>query len=190
MTMFCKTRELPDCLQSALKSVGYAKADIQVIVREKESIGSPGGDGYRSFAVIVNMSTGERQTHWGSWGGPCIFAPNNRVDNDFNEYTIPPNGAVITGYTGGASGVTRASVTLSPANVLPMLQEVNHLTEEELNVLGIIRSYTSAYRKQLLTGKGAVIDRLVDGGYISRNKAGSISLTTKGKSAGENVRVY
>jgi len=188
--MFCKTRELPDCLQSALKSVGYAKADIQVLVKEKESIGSCGGDGYRSFGVIVNMSTGEYKVFQGSWGGANFFCPTNRVDRDFQEHIIPKDGAVIIGYTGGASGVTHATVTLSPLNVIPLLTETNPLTEEELNVLGVMKAYTSAYRKQYLIGKGAVIDRLVEGGYISRSKTGALSLTTKGKNSAEGVKVY
>ena len=188
--MYVKTRELPDCLQNALRAVDYAKHDVQVLVKERESIGSCGGDGYRSFAVIVNMSTGEYQIHQGSWGGANAFCPSNRVDHDFNDYTIPKDGAIITGYTGGASGVTRATITLSPANVLPCLTQGEELTKDEKEVLGIMRAYTSAYRKEALKGRTAIVDSLVGRGYLSRNKAGALSLTLKGKNAAEDVRVY
>ena len=49
-------RDLPETLQAALKDAGYHKKDIQVIIKESESVFSAGGKGYRGFAVIVNMA--------------------------------------------------------------------------------------------------------------------------------------
>lgn len=187
--MFIEVRELPDTIQSALRSCGYAKKDVQVLIKEKESVHFSGGDGYRGFACIVNISTGAREIIQGSWGGSNMFNQTNHVDLNDNQHTIPQNGCVIRGFTGGTSGATHCTVTLSPKNVMPCLTAKPDLSEDELYVLGVVRSYKSSYRKPLLESKQALVDCLVTQGYLVRNKAGAISLSTKGKNAAEGVRV-
>jgi hypothetical protein len=186
---YVNVKELPETLIAALKECGYHKSDIQILVKDKESILYLGGEGYRGFACLVNMSTGESKTKMGSWGGSNMFNPNNSVDLDDSEYEIPENCAVIRGYTGGTSGVTRCTITLSPKNILPCFENMEDLSDDEKHILAIMRAYKPAYRKPYMEGKEGLIDGLVDRGYISRNKAGSLSLSVKGKNACENVRV-
>ena len=192
--MFCLTKDLPESIQLALKVRNYNKRDIQVVVKEKESLYCGGGmQGYQSFSDLVNISSGECVKNTGSWGGANAYCLDNHVDLNDNYYTIPKDVAVLKGFHGGASGTTHCTITLSPANVLPLLQaskQTEELSKEELNLLGYFRSYKPAYRKPYIDALGKEgIDKLVNEGYLSRNKAGSLSLTTKGKASAENVRV-
>lgn len=191
--MFCLTKDLPETIQNALKARNYNKRDIQVVVSEKESLYCGAGmQGYQSFSDLVNISTGEIVQNTGSWGGANAYCLDNHVDLNDNYYPIPKDVAVLKGFHGGTSNITSCSVYLSPANVLPLLESGrSDLTGAELNLLGYFRAYKPAYRKPYIDSFGKDgIDKLVNEGYLSRNKAGSLSLTTKGKSAAENVRVY
>ena len=83
-----------------------------------------------------------------------------------------------------------ATVILSPKNIVSnLLTEDSSLSKEEKTVLGYFK-YTSSYRKPLLESKKELLNKLIDTGYISKNKAGAISLTLKGKNAAENIKVY
>lgn len=93
--------DLPECLIDALKSVGYGKRDIEILPRDETSISYGGGSGRRGFAILVNLSTGKYETHFGSWGGANAFNPENQVDLNTQSYPIPENGAVILGSEGG-----------------------------------------------------------------------------------------
>jgi hypothetical protein len=185
--MYIATNQLPESIQTALKSVSYNKKDIQVLIKEQESLFCCGGDGIRGFAVLVNLSTNENKVMYGSWGGANPFNPTNQVDLNDKLYTIPENGAVIKGYEGHG---TSATVILSPKNIVNnLLTEDSSLSKDEKMVLGYFK-YKSSYRKSLLESKKELVNKLVDAGYISKNKAGAMSLTLKGKNAAENVRVY
>ena len=185
--MYIATNQLPESIQSALKLVSYNKKDIQVLVKEQESLICSGGDGMMGFAILVNLSTNENQIMRGSWGGANPFNPTNQVDLNDKLYTIPENGAVIKGHEG--NGVF-ATVILSPKNIVSnILTEDSSLSNDEKTVLGYFK-YTSSYRKPLLENKKELVSKLIDAGYISKNKAGAMSLTLKGKNAAENVRVY
>ncbi len=186
---YVKVKELPEALQSALHECGYRAADVQIKIKESESIHASGGQGYRAFAVVVNMTNGETKQYVGSWGGANPFNPTNRVDLDTRNYIIPKDGAVIRGSTGGSSGSTDATITLSPLNILPILEGGKNLSPEETRVLGVMYSYTSAYRKPILEKAKIQVDALVEKGYIKRAKNGALSLTTSGKNAAENVRL-
>jgi hypothetical protein len=186
---YVKVRELPDTLQSALSSVGYAKGDVQILIQETESLAFAGGDGYRGFASVVNISTGERKEMQGSWGGANPFNPTNMVDLNYEKYPIPKDVAVIRGFTGGASGITHATITLSPQNVMPVLQSTSELGDDEKHLLAIMRGHKPAYRKPYLDAAKEMVETLVERGYISRSKNGALTLTTKGKNACEGVRV-
>lgn len=186
---YVKVKELPESLQSALHECGYRKTDVQILVKESESVFAGGGSGYRAFACLVNMSNGETQMMYGSWGGSNAFNPNNQVDQNDKLYAIPQNMAVIRGSEGGSSGVTYATVTISPLNILPVLQGAADVSEEEKRILAIFRSYKPAYRKQYLEGKQESIDSLVERGYIRRSANGALTITTAGKNACEGVRI-
>lgn len=186
---YVKVKELPESLQSALNECAYKKADVQVLIKESESVFSSGSKGYRGFASLVNISTGETRLMQGSWGGSNPFTPNNHVDQNSNEYTIPKDMAVIRGFSGGSSGTTHATITISPLNILPALQGGSDLSDEEKHILAIMRSYKPAYRKPYLDAAKDMVDSLVERGYIKRAKNGALSLTTEGKNACENVRV-
>ena len=182
--MYVNVKELPEVLISMLKKVSYNKKDISIEVSEKVSVYCSGGDGRKGFALIVNMSTNEVKEMWGSWGGSNIFNQNNSVDLNTTAYLIPENVAVILGSIGES---TYATISLSPKNILPCLQAPEELTIDEKQVLGIIKSYKPAYRKEYLVGKDLIIQSLVDRGYLSKNKAGSVQITTTGKNAAGKV---
>jgi len=182
--MYIAVKSLPSVLQLVLKNCGYAKKDIEVYIKESESIFFGGGDGYKGFAVLVNMSTGETKRFDGSWGGSNMFSPNNVVDTLDKNHVIPENGAIIRGFTGGSSGITHCTITIQPKNVVAgLLADKPELTEVEAKILGIMSAYKPAYRKPYLAGNESVIESLIARGFIVRNKAGSLSLSTQGKNA-------
>lgn len=98
--MYIKVKELPDCLIRALQSVEFGGNDISVSTEEKVSLFDPGEAGRRGFFILVDLSTGERKTFEGSWGGSNMFNPGNQVDLNQEEYSLPENGAVVRGSTG------------------------------------------------------------------------------------------
>lgn len=184
-TIHEKVAALPPALQRALASVGYRCKDIPISVRESCSVQAMGGDGYRSFVVIVNMASGEYRTSYGSWGGANMFNPRNAVDLDDSLHVIPKDGAVIHGSEGGTSGVY-ATIDISPANAALMLPAKASIDERDAKILGAMRYKPGAYRQGEIAragGTAADIDRLVAGGFIKRNRAGACTLTTEGKNA-------
>lgn len=178
--MYMQVKDLPDALKNALASVGYSRADIDIKVSETGSLLSSGGDGRRGFAILVNMSTNEYKTHWGSWGGSNMFSPDNQVDNNDQSYPIPENGAVINGSTGEK---VYATITISPANAAKLLPTTGIVSDREADILKIFKSYTSKYRKEYLTRHNVTEDEiksLASRGYLKVNKVG-IQITTEGK---------
>jgi hypothetical protein len=186
---FSKVSDLPASLQAALRRVGYCRADVQVVPRETESPFSGGGQGYRAFCIVVDLATGESAETWGSWGGSNMFAPTNLVDTCTESFPIPTGKAVVTGQIGGDRPVS-ATIALHPSNVVPWLPPAaSELTDEEKQILAAFRSLTPAGRKDSLRGKERQIDRLVELGYLKRNKAGATALSLLGKNAAEGVRL-
>src|SRR5260370_523739 len=60
--------------QTFLKEqVRYNKRDISVSPRETDSIGCGGGDGYKGFAILCDLESGDCHILWGSWGGANMF---------------------------------------------------------------------------------------------------------------------
>lgn len=182
--MFVETKSLPEALKSALKKVDYHKPDIDVEVAEEESPLSAGGDGYKGFCIVVNLSSGESVVKWGSWGGANMFNPGNQVDLDQKYYRIPPDGAIIGGCIGGREG-TWATITISPANANPtLLPAPCEITKKEKAILEVM-GYVSSYRKQELARIEATteeIESLVARGFIAK-KGNGLGLTIKGKNA-------
>ena len=190
--MYAKVADLPHVLQQALKSVGYGKKDIEVKTAETVRLSLQGGDGYRAFSTLVNLSTGQYETTMGSWGGSNMFNPSNPVDNDRQAYALPQGGAVIKGIEGGGRPVL-ATITLHPANVVPWLPATTELTEVERKTLACFKGRKPGpYRNDALANAGstpAIVDSLMVRGYLSRNRAGATQITTEGRNACEGVRL-
>lgn len=177
------TRELPECLQSALRSCGYARKDIPCIARETASMVGYSGEGRKAFVVLVDLATGRTESHEGSWGGANMFNPSNAVDLDTAERPIIPGMAVIKG-TRGYHGVF-ADIYLHPENVAKLLPAKPEVTEREASILGTF-GYKPGYRQEYWREMKVAteeLDSLVARGFLSRNKAGAISITTQGKNA-------
>jgi hypothetical protein len=179
-------KDLPQVVQSTLKSLGYCIKDISVKESTTVSLYSSAGDGYRAFASVLNTSTGEVKTNVGSWGGANPWSQNNLVDTDESEFEVSDDVVIIQGYSGGSSGTVRASITISPTSTsIPksVTASVGSLADEQLEVLNVIRSFTSAYRKSFLAGKDAIVDSLVASGHLKRSKNGAVQISLTGKNA-------
>ena len=189
--MYSKVKELPETIQSALSALGYTRADIEIEVSESVSPFVGGDDGYRGFCSIVDIVTGQKDTKVGSWGGSNAFNPNNQVDCDIASYTIPSNVAVIKGRSGGCHPVY-ATITLSPDNIVKLLPVVDQLNAREKWILYVMKSLTSAGRKNEWSRYNdqpsmAELKALEARGFLKINKAGSAQITTDGKNALGNV---
>lgn len=192
--MHYELSQLHPAIVAFLKSeVFYRRKDIVVRAAEKESIACGGGDGYKGFAIIGNLDTGECKITWGSWGGANMFNPSNRVDMDTTLYTIPVNGFVITGHIGGGKP-TYASMTVHPDNLPKQLTAGPVLTSEEDHVLNAIGGYKSGDCRKAALERIAncadVIASLAKRGLLKVTKAGAVSITTAGKNARSNKRVF
>lgn len=196
MSEYIDVKDLPDTVQGALKAVGYGRANIEVHTEERVQLGTMGaGNGRQAFAVLVNLDTGEYIVRRGSWGGINMFDRENPVDNDQNEYPLPPNGVAITGFRGGTSPTsarlhiptTMVSriITAGPREALPPV---------ELHALyahGCLKS--GEYRRDHLRRHGvsaSLVDDLVERGLLKRNAAGSTQITTAGRNALGSFRAY
>ena len=177
-----KLSALPPEIRNPLCDMGYGRADILVETAEKVSILSSGGDGYRAFAILIDLNSGTSKVMHGSWGGANPWNPTNPVDLDDKQYELPVNGCVIKGEEGGGHPVN-ATVILHPKAIAPWLSAGPVVTKEERFVLNCYRTLTSAGRKDILSGYGKTIESLVKGGYLSRAKNGSTKITTLGKNA-------
>src|ERR1700690_508312 len=183
-TVFVQVKALPHTVQNALHGCGYRKPDIAIRGAETFTLESAYGDGYRAFAVLLNMETGDQKGFEGSWGGANPFE-TRRVDADQSEHLIPVNGAAITGQYGGTGGKVSARLYVRPdalPKYLPEKIELNDLHKSILYAFDCLKA--GPYRQEALTQVGASdadIMRLVTLGLIKVNKAGSKAITTEGK---------
>lgn len=186
-------RDLPRSLQKALRTVGYRRKDIRVEpdTTYSPSEGSAGFTGSRGFIVVVNMQTGQMKHEKGSWGGATPFE-RKQVDVDRKNYPIPNNGAVIVGESGGRG--TFAKIKVHPNNLAKMLPEGEDvkLTPEENKALNILGGLKSGYRAQSFerynlgpydVRSNPLLQGLLKKGLIKANRAGAMSITTKGRNA-------
>lgn len=186
-TVYLATSSLPAAIQNVLRGVSYGKADIRVDTAESISPADFGSDGRKAFFAVVNLATGQNDIQWGSWGGPNIYNPQNRVDLDTQSYPIPPGVAVIKGSIGGQ---TWATVYVAPETMAPLLPPAPAAALSKLDqcVLVMYKSLTSAGRKDEAIRKGIrpsvmqeAVMRLAALGFLKVNKAGSAQVTTAGK---------
>jgi hypothetical protein len=154
------------------------------------------GDGMRAFTVLVNLDTGEQQSHAGSWGGSNMFTVN-QVDSDTTSRPLPPNGAVIHGHTGGGKP-PYASITIHPSRAAKLLPAASDaMSERDKLLLCVYARLNSRGRKEWFDrnpGKlptDAELASLVERGFITRNKAGSVTITASGRNnAGSDGLLY
>lgn len=141
---------------------------------------------------MVNLDTGARKTFIGSWGGSNMFV-SSPVDDSDGVGTLPPYGAVIRGSTGYPR--TFATIYAHPAAMGRFLPsgEPDETTDAEQQALYCYVSIKGGeYRRDELRRRNVtddVIDGLVAGGYLKRNKAGAVQITTAGKNARDRTRV-
>lgn len=182
--MHIETKNLPESIQSALRSVGYGRADILVRASESYTAAQASGNGSRAFVVAVEIATGRTESHMGSWGGANMFSPGNAVDLDTTARPLPPGFAVIEGHHGGGRPVY-AELRLHPSNLAPLLPVRATLTERQAFLMYVFARYNSAGRRNEFERKGAPsaaeLAELVALGYITQNRAGAVSVTTAGK---------
>lgn len=193
-TMHVVVADLAQPIQAALEAVGYRRKDIRVSASTSVVLGGSAADGYRAFTALVDLAAGRHEVMWGSWGGPNMFNRTNAVDNDHRPYALPANGVAITGRKGGTQPVS-AQVHVHPqllARMLPAGPE-QALGKLEMDALACFVGFTSAYRKERMARLGitnAVLDGLVAKGLLKRTKSGATSVTTAGKNAVGDHRVY
>jgi hypothetical protein len=180
-TIFVSVSSLPSAVKSVLSSNGYGKKDIGIKAQESFTfVGGAYGDGYRAWAVLMNLETGESKSFIGSWGGSNMFTKSH-VDDDQTIHNIPVNGIVIEGQEGRW---VSASIIVHANNMPKYLPAVSEITDAEGKILYYFSAYTSAGRKAVLNDSHTLaIDSLVTRGFLKRNKAGSTAITTKGKNA-------
>lgn len=186
---YLETSTLPPCLQSALEAAGVGRKTIGVYVQDTVSMLAPSGDGMRGFTILVDLDTGDRQEHQGSWGGANAFNPRNAVDLDTASRPLPPNGAVIHGHIGGGKPAY-ATITIHPnraARLLPAPSDA--LSERDQTLLCVYARLNSRGRKEWFARNPSQVPTtleltsLVEYGYITRNKSGAVTITAKGRNA-------
>lgn len=187
MGHYIKVTELPPSLQRALVSAGYNRKDIEVKVTEEFEPRPPSADGRRGFVAMCLLDdSNEFKLTWGSFGGANMFTTT--VDDVKGAVEIPQNVAYITGMSNAGSGYPGfATVFVGPKNMNPtLLPSAPSVTEREGKLLAIYKTLKSSYRKEYLDRAKTTpeeIDSLVARGFLSRNKAGAISITTEGRNA-------
>ena len=186
-TTYVTVKDLDAPIQEALASVGYGRKDIAVKVSATVELSGASGDGYRAFAILVNLVTGDYETHQGSWGGTNAFT-RTAVDDDTRHHTLPGHGVVITGQRGGGRPVYAtlhipASMT---ARILPPAAGPELTPEMVEGLFCHVSVRGGAYRREALQRRNvtpATLDALVELGLISRNRAGATQVTTAGRNA-------
>lgn len=186
-SIYTNVSDLPSMIQSALCSVGYGRKDIQVETRESVSPLGGGGGGIRDFVCIVDLNTGTHKKEYGSWGGPNPWSAK-RIDNDRNEYTIPPNVCVLKGHEGGGRPVY-CTLIVRPDMVVPWLPAPKTLTKRQQFIIDVLKKYNPRGRKEnfnrgsRVPPSDAEMQTLQGMGLVKINKAGAVSLTVEGKNA-------
>ena len=186
---YVKLNTLPESVRSALRDLGYAKADIEIKASESVSVGSGGSQGRRSFFALLSLDghTAHRISY-GDWGGSNPFSCK-QVDNDFSSHTILPGFAVITGSEASKTAVF-ATLHVHPSNLTPFLPITTPLSDKDKVILRSFKNLTSAGRKNewtIYNPESAPtpedLASLVARKLLKVNKAGSYSITTDGKNA-------
>lgn len=192
--MWIETKELPESVRTALGRVDYNRKDVEVRVERELVMSSAGSKGRRAFVLMVNLSTGEVDGQFGSWGGENMFCPRNPVDRDRKAYQLPPNGAVVLGSQGYPQTFLTLYVSpdLMDKTMLPPAAE--ELSPEEVSALYAHACLKGgAYRRDQLRRDGVRPETLADlvrRGYLEENRAGARKITTAGRNAHDAYRKH
>jgi hypothetical protein len=189
--MYVSVKELAEGIQRALKNVGYGAQDIQVVPAETVSPNSEASKGSRGFTTLVNVATGQSKAFTGSWGGGNMFT-QTVVDDSRESLPMPESGVVIKGSMGYPR--TFATIYVHPAMMgkfLPSGNEETTTDDEQRCLYCFVCIKGGEYRRDEMRRKNvsaATVDSLVERGYLKRNKAGSVQVTTAGKNAYDRKR--
>jgi hypothetical protein len=191
------TKILPSPLQSALTRMGFAKPTVQIQIRDEyaPSWATSPGKGMRGMLAAVNMRNGfAPPVQHGCWGGSNGFT-TSAVDDGHDTFQIPPNYAILMGREGGGKP-THARVLMTAATLAQWVPQeqiptAGDLPESQHKALECIRSYRPGYRagafdRHNLGAYGAsnpFVAALASSGYLKVNRAGSVSVTVRGKNA-------
>jgi hypothetical protein len=189
--VYAEINDLPTSIVELLHRVGYGKKDVPVKAGETVNVGDCGGDGRRAFYAIIKLDGSESfDLQFGSWGGANMFE-NKQSDVDFKDHPIAPGYAVVIGSEGGTG--TLATIHLHPSNLAAILPITVEISERQRYLLTCYKTLTSAGRKNewerySAYGTGGKpsedeIVKLVNKGFLTRNKVGAVSITTAGKNA-------
>jgi len=186
--MHAEVKTLSPHVRSALKSVDYGCADIEIEAAESIDAYSEGNRGSRGFTMALNLDTGARKTIGGSWGGanPWNASP---VDDGSEVAPIPENGCVIKGSMGYPRTFARiyAHPNAVGAYLLPSGEPAEDLTEAEQQAIYCFAAIKGGeYRRDEMRRRNVspeTVDSLVSRGYLKRNRAGATQITTAGKNA-------
>lgn len=173
-------------MRQALKAVRYGARDIEIRPTRNVSLESGAAwKGARGFVMAVNLTSGERVAHHGSWGGGSYFE-SRPVDTTKDRLELPENGAVLKGQTGYPR--TMATLYVHPSQLAAFLPPASEdLTAEDQQALYVFAAYKGGqYRRDELNRRrvsSATVRSLIERGYLTENKAGAVSITLKGKNA-------
>lgn len=176
-------KDIPEVVRYALYEVGYTRTYIGVEPAERVRLQEFGMDGQRAYAIVCNLETHMHTIHYGSWGGPNAFCPQNVVDMDAQYHVMPVNGAVIKGSDGGRGHW--ATLYIHPSNLaklLPAPVMLNFQEQIALDAIGGLKS--GPYRKAALSRVSSeTLDALVNRGFLKRSTNGAIRITVEGSNA-------
>lgn len=180
---------LPAPVAALLHQLGYHRADIQLHAATTVDPSTSADAGNRAAFAAINLNTGERETHYGSWGGYQPYAPTmlDKASMTDNRVRLPVGVVAVRGEVGHR---VYLQLYAHPDTLTGLLPASVDLTPEERKVLAAFRGIKSSYRGPYLQGKEHLISSLVARGFLKRNKAGATQITTAGKNACEGVNVY
>ena len=181
--MYIEVKDLPPVIESALKSVGYGRRDIEVKAGEF-AYPMQGDAGRRGFMTLVDLNTGGFMTARGSYGGSNPF---EKTVDDMQPAKLHAGMVAITGLMGGSRPVF-AKIIVNPDNLARLLPSAGApLSERELIVLYAFRALKGGEPRQQhfrdYRVKQGEIDALAAKGLIKVNKAGAAQITTEGRNA-------
>lgn len=195
VTRYVKVADLPPVIRRGLDAIGYRRADVPLTVGETFRSGAY-SDGTRAVVVAVPLNGGPLGVTRGSWGGSNAFV--RTAADDVGGGPIPSGFAVVSGVEGGTC---YATLYLRPENVAHLLPAGPTVTPRQAAILAVHSGLTSAGRKDYFSRQGsasragvpvakvteAEIAALVAAGFLKRNSAGAVSVTTEGKNAAAYV---
>ena len=194
--VYVALRDLPPVLKGPLKSLmRYRRQEIEVIPSATFRTSGPAFEGNRNVMVLVNLQTGATEFLRGAYGGANPYEQTKLVDQQTGGIPIPPNGAVLSGETGGRGSFAR--IYIPPSNMAQMIPEDSgdSLSDGAKSALKAFGLKGGAYRRDyfLRSGLGRYdaenqyIRELADAGLVKVNRSGGIRITTKGRNVKKSL---